>query len=66
MLERLGLGLNDLRTLNPRLITLSITGFGRGGPDGKRSGFDQIVQAEAGLMTLTGVPGVPRSESASR
>jgi len=57
VLERLGLGLDTLRALNPRLITLSITGFGRGGPDGKRPGFDQIVQAEAGLMTLTGVPG---------
>jgi crotonobetainyl-CoA:carnitine CoA-transferase CaiB-like acyl-CoA transferase len=59
VLERLGLGLDDLRALNPRLVTLSITGFGRGGPDGKRPGFDQIVQAEAGLMTLTGRPGGP-------
>jgi crotonobetainyl-CoA:carnitine CoA-transferase CaiB-like acyl-CoA transferase len=57
VLERLGLGLDDLRALNPRLITLSITGFGRGGPSGKRPGFDQIVQAEAGLMSLTGQPG---------
>jgi crotonobetainyl-CoA:carnitine CoA-transferase CaiB-like acyl-CoA transferase len=59
VLERLGLGLDELRALNPRLVTLSITGFGRGGPDGKRPGFDQIVQAEAGLMTLTGRPGGP-------
>ncbi|HEX2284014.1 MAG TPA: CoA transferase [Mycobacterium sp.] len=59
VLERLGLGLDDLRAANPRLITLSITGFGRGGPDGKRPGFDQIVQAESGLMTLTGRPGDP-------
>ncbi len=57
VLERLGLGLDDLRAMNPRLITLSITGFGRGGPSGKRPGFDQIVQAEAGLMALTGQPG---------
>jgi crotonobetainyl-CoA:carnitine CoA-transferase CaiB-like acyl-CoA transferase len=57
VLERLGLGLDDLRALNPRLITLSITGFGRGGPSGNRPGFDQIVQAESGLMTLTGQPG---------
>jgi crotonobetainyl-CoA:carnitine CoA-transferase CaiB-like acyl-CoA transferase len=57
VLERLGLGLDDLRAANPRLVTLSITGFGRGGPDGNRPGFDQIVQAEAGLMTLTGQPG---------
>jgi crotonobetainyl-CoA:carnitine CoA-transferase CaiB-like acyl-CoA transferase len=57
VLDRLGLGLDELRALNPRLITLSITGFGRNGPSGKRPGFDQIVQAEAGLMSLTGQPG---------
>ncbi|MGW0161603.1 CaiB/BaiF CoA transferase family protein [Mycobacterium sp. NPDC003323] len=59
VLDRLGLGLDTLRELNPRLITLSITGFGSGGPDGNRPGFDQIVQAEGGLMTLTGHPGSP-------
>jgi crotonobetainyl-CoA:carnitine CoA-transferase CaiB-like acyl-CoA transferase len=57
VLERLGLGLDELRKLNPGLTTLSITGFGRSGPSGKRPGFDQIVQAEAGLMSLTGQPG---------
>ena len=56
LLDRLGLGLESLRAANPRLITLSITGFGVGGPDGHRAGFDQIVQAEAGLMSLTGSP----------
>ncbi|MHC9294734.1 CaiB/BaiF CoA transferase family protein [Mycobacterium sp. LTG2003] len=59
VLDRLGLGLEGLRELNPRLVTLSITGFGKGGPDGNRPGFDQIVQAEGGLMTLTGRPGGP-------
>lgn len=60
LLDRLGLGLDDLRVANPRLVTLSITGFGSGGPDGHRPGFDQIVQAEAGLMSLVGDPdGVP-------
>jgi crotonobetainyl-CoA:carnitine CoA-transferase CaiB-like acyl-CoA transferase len=59
VLDRLGLGLDQLRALNPKLITLSITGFGSDGPDGKRPGFDQIVQAEGGLMTLTGHPGSP-------
>jgi crotonobetainyl-CoA:carnitine CoA-transferase CaiB-like acyl-CoA transferase len=57
LLDRLGLGLDDLRAANPRLVTLSITGFGPGGPDGHRPGFDQIVQAEAGLMSLVGEPG---------
>lgn len=54
LLTRLGLGVESLRATNPRLVTLSITGFGKGGPDGHRAGFDQIVQAEAGLMSLTG------------
>ena len=54
LLARLGLDPATLREDNPRLVTLSITGFGSGGPDGARPGFDQIVQAEAGLMGLTG------------
>lgn len=56
LLDRLGLGLEGLRRANRRLVTLSITGFGPGGPDGHRPGFDQIVQAEAGLMSLVGEP----------
>jgi formyl-CoA transferase len=56
LLDRLGLGLASLRAENSRLITLSITGFGAGGPEGHRAGFDQIVQAEAGLMSLTETP----------
>lgn len=56
LLDRLGLGLAGLRESNPQLVTLSITGFGSGGPDGHRPGFDQIVQAEAGLMSLVGRP----------
>lgn len=56
LLDRLGLGLDTLREQNPRLVTLSITGFGSSGPDGRRPGFDQIVQAEAGLMSLVGTP----------
>jgi formyl-CoA transferase len=54
LLAKLGLDPADLREANPRLVTLSITGFGTGGPEGHRPGFDQIVQAEAGLMSITG------------
>jgi crotonobetainyl-CoA:carnitine CoA-transferase CaiB-like acyl-CoA transferase len=54
VLERLGLGIDDLRERNPRLIVLSITGFGHDGPEGGRAGYDQIAQGEAGLMSLTG------------
>lgn len=57
VMDRLGLDDAALAALNPRLVTLSITGFGEGGPDGDRSGFDQIVQGEAGLMAMTGHPG---------
>lgn len=60
LLKRLGLDPEQLRDANPRLVTLSITGFGSGGPDGHRPGFDQIAQAEAGLMSITGaVDGEP-------
>src|SRR5690606_9722792 len=53
-MERLGLGPADLAPLNPRLVTLSISGFGHDGPEGQRAGYDQIAQGEAGLMSLTG------------
>lgn len=54
VMDRLGLGTAALAELNPRLIQLSITGFGHDGPEGGRAGYDQIVQGEAGLMSLTG------------
>lgn len=54
VLERLGLGIESLRARNPRLVVLSITGFGHDGPEGGRAGYDQIAQGEAGLMSLTG------------
>ena len=54
VLERLGLGIASLQALNPRLVVLSITGFGHDGPQGGRAGYDQIAQGEAGLMSLTG------------
>lgn len=52
--ERLGITESELAKLNPRLVTLSITGFGEDGPDGQRAGYDQILQGEGGLMSLTG------------
>ncbi|MDO2934412.1 CoA transferase [Paeniglutamicibacter sulfureus] len=54
VLERLGFGVEALHELNPRLVILSITGFGHDGPESHRSGYDQILQGEAGLMSLTG------------
>jgi len=54
VLERLGVGFEALYEVNPRLVVLSITGFGHDGPEGGRAGYDQIAQGEAGLMSLTG------------
>ena len=59
VMERLGLDPDSLEALNPRLVVLSITGFGEGGPEGHRPGFDQIAQGEAGLMSFTGPVGGP-------
>jgi formyl-CoA transferase len=59
VMEKLGLGQSELEEMNPRLVALSITGFGEGGPEGHRPGFDQIVQGEGGLMSFTGPLGGP-------
>ena len=57
VLDRLGFSVEQLHALNPRLVVLSITGFGHDGPEGGRAGYDQIAQGEAGLMSLTGPDG---------
>ena len=54
VMDRLGLSDDRLAELNPRLIRLSISGFGEQGPDRDRVGYDQILQAEGGVMSLTG------------
>jgi formyl-CoA transferase len=58
-LDRWGIGAEWMHQVNPRLVILSITGFGHDGPEGGRAGYDQIAQGEAGLMSLTGPPGEP-------
>ena len=55
-MERLGLGEKELRALNPRLIFASLTGFGADGPMSDWPGYDLIVQAWGGLMSITGTP----------
>lgn len=55
-LARYGLGYEDLRAINPRLIYCSITGFGQNGPYSDRSGYDYLVQAMGGQMAVTGLP----------
>jgi len=58
-LAKLGLDWEDLRGDNPRLIFCSISGFGRTGPSAERGGYDVIVQAVGGLMSITGNPDGP-------
>ncbi|HEV7207363.1 MAG TPA: CoA transferase [Mycobacteriales bacterium] len=55
VMDRLGLSKEVLTELNPALVVLSISGFGSKGPDRTRVGYDQILQAEGGLMSLTGL-----------
>ena len=53
-LAQYGLDYESLKTLNPRLIYCSITGFGQDGPYAERAGYDLMVQAMCGLMSITG------------
>ncbi|MDR2326233.1 MAG: CoA transferase [Acidovorax sp.] len=53
-LAQYGLDYDSLKALNPRLIYCSITGFGQDGPYAERAGYDLMVQAMCGLMSITG------------
>ena len=55
--DRLGLDFETLHALNPKLILVSISGFGQSGPYRTRAGFDQIAQGMGGMMSVTGLPG---------
>jgi formyl-CoA transferase len=54
--HRLGIDYDSLRQMNPRIILVSISGFGQDGPYANRPGFDQIAQGMSGLMSVTGFP----------
>ena len=58
-MDRLGLGYEDLKNINPGIIYCSISGFGRTGPYANRGGFDLVAQGMSGLMSITGVPNSP-------
>ncbi len=57
--ERLGIGPEALMAINPRLIYCSISGFGRNGPLGDQPGYEVMMQAFGGLMSVTGEPDSP-------
>jgi crotonobetainyl-CoA:carnitine CoA-transferase CaiB-like acyl-CoA transferase len=54
VMDRLGIGWDALRKINPKLIMLSISGFGQTGPDSGRPGFGKIAEALSGIVSLTG------------
>ncbi|MGW1718322.1 CaiB/BaiF CoA transferase family protein [Streptomyces sp. NPDC002156] len=58
-LAKYGLGQETLRGLNPRLVYLSVTGFGQTGPYAGRPGYDGIFQAMSGMMSVSGHPEEP-------
>lgn len=53
-LDKLGLGYEVMKELNPRLVYCSISGFGRTGPESERAGYDLLLQGFGGLMSITG------------
>jgi crotonobetainyl-CoA:carnitine CoA-transferase CaiB-like acyl-CoA transferase len=58
-MDKLGFGYKALARLNPRLVYCSVSGFGESGPEAHRAGYDLIIQAESGVMDLTGFPDGP-------
>ncbi|MEZ5739981.1 MAG: CoA transferase [Burkholderiaceae bacterium] len=70
VMDRLGLGYADIKALNPAIIYCSINAFGSQGPYANRGGFDLVIQAESGIMSVTGEDapvkcGVPISDTAT-
>ena len=62
-LKKYGLDYASLTAINPKLVYCSITGFGQDGPDAHRAGYDYMIQAMGGLMSITGQPdGAPGAE----
>ena len=56
VMDRFGLGYEEVKATNPGIIYCSISGFGQGGPYRTRSAYDQIMQGMGGLMSITGEP----------
>jgi crotonobetainyl-CoA:carnitine CoA-transferase CaiB-like acyl-CoA transferase len=58
-LEKKGFGFDDLKLINPRLVYCSLSAFGARGPHRDRPGYDALIQAYSGIMSVTGEPGRP-------
>jgi crotonobetainyl-CoA:carnitine CoA-transferase CaiB-like acyl-CoA transferase len=56
VMDKLGIGYETLKQINPRLIYAAISGFGQVGPDKATAAFDGMIQAMSGLMSITGFP----------
>jgi CoA:oxalate CoA-transferase len=63
VMDRLGLGWDVVKKVNPGLIYASLSGFGQTGPNASRPAFDTIAQAMGGLMSVTGFPDNPPTKS---
>lgn len=69
--ERLGLGAEELRADHPELVVVNISGYGTAGPKKLRKAYDMLVQAESGLVSITGTPetatktGIPSADIAA-
>jgi crotonobetainyl-CoA:carnitine CoA-transferase CaiB-like acyl-CoA transferase len=57
--DEIGIGYDDLRAMNPRIIYCSVSAFGQEGPWSRQPATDPVVQAMAGLISVTGFPGQP-------
>jgi crotonobetainyl-CoA:carnitine CoA-transferase CaiB-like acyl-CoA transferase len=62
-MERLGLGYETLRTVNPALVYASVTAFGQDGPYAEQRGYDILAQAISGYLSITGFPENPPTKS---
>lgn len=58
-MEKFGLGFDELKQINPRIVYCAIAGYDRAGPEAARPGYDLVVQGESGLMALNGEEGRP-------
>jgi crotonobetainyl-CoA:carnitine CoA-transferase CaiB-like acyl-CoA transferase len=65
VMDRLGLGAERLRSMNPRLVYVSVTAWGERGDNATRGGVDVAIQAETGWMSITGEPDGPPTKLGS-